>query len=96
MRKSTFDNEEVMLEFLKYDYKILGDRDAFMVYYYAADNVIWVHFLWAKNKRKMHSICRSLWYESRNNGCMILFDCDDIAKMFGNHSRRIYAWTKEI
>ena len=95
MYESTFDSEDELLEFLEYDYKILGDTDAFMVYYYAA-NIIWVHFLWADNKRKMLKICKQLWAESVQAECLILFDCDDVAKMFGNHSRRVYAWTKEL
>ncbi len=96
MKESTFDTEELMLEFKEYDYKILGDNDAFMVYYYIASNIIWVHFLWASNKRKMLKICKQLWSESKNSGCMILFDCDDYAKMFGNHSSKLYVWNKEI
>ena len=61
MHESTFDSEELLHEFLEHDYKMLGDQEAFMVYYYIAPNTIWVHFLWASNKRKMLKICKELW-----------------------------------
>ena len=96
MKESTFDTEELMLEFKEYDYKILGDNEAFMVYYYLAPNIIWVHFLWASNKRKMLKICKTLWAESIEAECMILFDCDGYANMFGNHASKLYVWNKEI
>ena len=96
MEQSTFDDEEAMLSFLEYDYKILGSEDAFMVYYYPLPNIIWVHFLWADNKKKMLKICKMLWIESIQAECMILFDCDDYANMFGNHAKRVYTWTKEL
>ena len=96
MELSTFDSNEVMLDFLEYDYKILGDTDSFIVYYYLADNVIWVHFLWAKSKKKMLKICRTLWAESQATDSIILFDCDEYESMFGNHARKLYVWDKEI
>lgn len=96
MHESTFDSEELLHEFLEHDYKMLGDQEAFMVYYYIAPNTIWVHFLWASNKRKMLKICKELWAESVQTDSMILFDCDDYAKMFGNHAERLYVWNKEI
>ena len=96
MRESTFDSEELLLEFQEHNYRMLGDEEAFTVYYYLADNIIWVHFLWASNKRKMLKICKTLWAESVQAECMILFDCDDYAKMFGNHAEKLYIWNKEI
>jgi len=96
MEQSTFDNREVMLSFLEHDYKMLGDRDAFMVYYYVMPNFIWVHFLWASDKRKMLKICKMLWAESVEAKSVILFDCDDYAKMFGNHASKLYMWNKEL
>ena len=96
MRESTFDSEELMLEFQEHNYRMLGDEEAFMVYYYIAPNTIWVHFLWASNKRKMLKICKELWAESVEKESMILFDCDDYAKMFGNHAEKLYVWNKEI
>lgn len=96
MRESTYDSEELLLEFQEHNYRMLGDEDAFMVYYYIAPNIIWVHFLWASNKRKMLKICKELWAESVQTKSMILFDCDDYAKMFGNHASKLYVWNKEI
>ena len=96
MYESTFDSEDELLEFLEYDYKILGDTDAFIVYYYLAPNIIWVHFLWSGNKRKMFKICKELWAESVQAECMILFDCDDYERMFSNHARKIFLWTREL
>lgn len=96
MYESTFDSEEQLHDFEEHDYKMLGDREAFMVYYHLAPNIIWVHFLWASDKRKMLKICKQLWAESIQTESMILFDCDDYAKMFGNHASKLYVWNKEI
>lgn len=96
MAESTFDDDEAMLEFLEHDYKMLGDKDAFIVYYYLAENMIWVHFLWAMNKRKMLMVCKQLWAESVQAQAMIFFDCDDYANMFGNHAKQVFIWTKEL
>ena len=98
MKESTFDDDSAMLDFLEYDYRILGDEDAFIVYYYLAENMIWVHFLYAtdKSKRRMFAACKQLWAESVQAQAMIFFDCDDYERMFKNHSKKVYLWTKEL
>ena len=79
----------------EYDYKILGDNQAFLVYHYMNPQTIWVEFLWASNKKKMLKICRELWAESQETDSIILYD-DDGVNLHSTHATQVYLWTKEL
>ena len=95
MKESTFDDEYEMMRIFNEDYVILGDEEAFMVYY-KIGNVIWVHFLWASSKRLMYRVLKEFGKVASLKDNVILFDCDDFAKMFGSHATKIYVWNKEL
>ena len=95
MEESTFDNMECMLEYKEYDYKILGDKSAFIVYYKIGD-LFWVHFLWADKKKQMYRVLKEFEKIAPPKSNIILFDCDYFSDMFGSHARKIYVWEKEL
>jgi len=96
LRESTFTSEAEMLEYQEHDFSTVGDEDAFIICFIPVEGVVWVHYLWASDKRKMLKVTKALWAETQLRGQVILFDCDDYQRMFGNHARKIYQWVKEI
>lgn len=91
-----FEPQEEAYDYKEYDYKILGDTEAFMVYFYIDTKIVWVHFLWASKKKRMILLLREFFKLVPLTSHEVLFDSDDFAKMFGNHARQIYIWEKEI
>jgi len=99
MEESTFDDKEAMLDFLEHDYKMLGDKDAFLIYYAIGDTVIWVHFMWSKKPRQMYKVLKELGTHVTLKENIILFDCDicdGFNALHKHHAKRIYVWTKEL
>jgi len=99
MRESSFDDEEALLEFLEHDYKMLGDKDAFLIYYAIGDTVIWVHFMWAIKPRLMYKVLKEFENYVSLKENIILFDCDicdGFNALHKHHAKRIYVWTKEL
>lgn len=85
-----------MLEYQEHDFWTVGDEDAFIICFSPVEGVVWVHYLWASDKRKMLKLVQGFVDDTHSRGQVILFDCDDYQRMFGNHARKIYQWVKEI
>jgi len=89
-------DDETLQDYKDQECKVLGDKEAFITYYYQSEKVIWVNFLYATNKRKMLKVCKMLWIEAKYSEAIILFNCSDFETMFKGHAKKIYLWNKEI
>ena len=99
MREGTFDDEEELFEYLNHDYQVLGGEEAFLIYFPLREGVVWVHYLWSINKRKMRKVMKQLLLLHPIGEDIILFDCDICEGYNALHKRsatRVYMWNKEL